>query len=209
MSGAVSWIAPLFPDEEVPHILHGLQRCLTGLRKEHDKEHENPITKRLFKALRQDAQLRDRPVHADLEVYEDGGDTGIEGRLDIRFLYFGHGRNPLPCLAIEAKRLHVAFPSGWKSLVSEYVTGHQGMMCFITGRYSGQAQCGVMMGFVFDGQTAKARAAVSASIASNAVTLNSRLPGKLDSAPAFAGVWQSLHSRGTHALTIYHLFQSV
>jgi hypothetical protein len=40
-----------------------------------------------------------------------------------------------PYFAVEAKRLHVSLPSGWQSLVAEYVGGNQGMMCFITGRY--------------------------------------------------------------------------
>src|ERR1035441_7926256 len=46
------------------------------------------------------------------------------------FLYSTGVNKPWPYFGIESKRLHVSFPSGWQSLISEYVTGHQGMMCF-------------------------------------------------------------------------------
>ena len=45
---ASAWI-PLFPDEEIPHILVAILRSLTGLQKNTPLELETEITKRLRK----------------------------------------------------------------------------------------------------------------------------------------------------------------
>jgi hypothetical protein len=158
ISGLTSWIADVFPEGEIPHVLRSLQQSLSTLRKQTPVEHENKLTMRLLNSLRRDPVLRDRAIQPDPQAYADGGETGIEGRPDIRFLFVCAGRSPAPYLVVEAKRLHVTFPGGkWQSLVSEYTIGHQGMMCFITGRYAGDQECGIMVGYVFDGDVTRAR----------------------------------------------------
>jgi hypothetical protein len=114
--------------------------------------------------LHRDPQLRDRPVEIDREAVIDDEETGAEGRLDLRFLFSTGSRKPWPYFAIEAKRLHVSFDSGWKSLVPEYVTGHQGIMCFITGRYSKGLRAGAMLGYVFDGGVEMAAKSISRAL---------------------------------------------
>ena len=135
---ADGWI-PLFPDEEIPFILAAVLHCSDTLRKKNATEHETRISNRLRKLLIQDGELRLRPIHLDPEVnvYDDAVDEeNAIGRLDFRFLYLTQTQFPRPYFAIEAKRLHVTFPSGWKSCVHKYVTDHQGMMCFIEQRYA-------------------------------------------------------------------------
>lgn len=176
-----AWRQP-FPESEIPFILAGILRCMIGETKHHPNEHENRITFRLWKRVRRDAVLRTRPIHPDPEAWELGDENGAEraGRLDLRFLYSTGVRHPWPCFAIEAKRLHVTFPkAGWKSLVSEYVTTgrvrpsaeEQGMMCFVTGRYSGGLRAGAMLGYVFDGAVDDAKNTIAAAIKTHAKKL--------------------------------------
>jgi hypothetical protein len=160
------WREP-FPDMEIPYILAAVLRCSADLRKTDECEHENRLTIRLARLLVRDAVMLTRPVHLDLEAWEFGIEKAeLLGRLDLRYLYSTGVRHPWPCFALEAKRLHVTFPKGgWKSLVSEYVTtetkksveDEQGMMCFVTGRYSGGLLAGAMLGYVYDSQVAEAR----------------------------------------------------
>ena len=162
MSGVPEvWRQP-FPESEIPFILAGILRCMAAVKKRSNHERENPITTRLWKRLRRDAELNNRPTHLDPEAWEvdEKDEAGKIGRLDLRFLLLAPIK-PTPVFAIEAKRLHVTFPkAGWKSLVSEYVTSdtskpveeEQGMMCFVSGRYSRGLRAGATLGYVFDGE---------------------------------------------------------
>src|SRR5205085_142787 len=121
-------------------------------------------------------------------------------------------RKPWPYFIIETKRLHVTFPSGWHSLVPEYVTGHQGMMCFIDQRYSRSLTTGGMLGFVFDGEIEKARDSVSASIAANSAKLKGAEPFWLSVSEIVTGrppISESSHTLPHGLFTIYHLFVAV
>jgi len=211
---AATWV-PLFPKEEIPYILTAVLRCSTSLHKTHATEHENRISSRLRKLLIQDAELRTRPIHLDPEAYvydDDGREEGAAGRLDFRFLYSTHTLHPWPYFALEAKRLHVAFASGWKSLVSEYVTGQQGMMCFIDQRYAQNLAHGGMLGYVFDGDIQKARASVAAAIATSHEKLKCAPSVKLTPSailPGDSGVTESVHTLAHGDFVIYHLFVAV
>ncbi|MBC8128242.1 MAG: hypothetical protein H8M99_13960, partial [Gloeobacteraceae cyanobacterium ES-bin-144] len=121
MNGDASeWVIPLFPEEEIPHILSAILRCLNGFHKLDPLEYETSLTKRLLKRLRGDKNLRDRPVWPDREAIHDDEDSGDEGRLDLRFMLLDAKQKPPPYFAIEAKRLHVSFQSGWEALASKY-----------------------------------------------------------------------------------------
>lgn len=177
-----------FPEEEIPFILAALVRCMAGISKLDPCELENRITTRLWKKLRRDGELNMRPTHLDPEVWElnEEEEEGKIGRLDLRFLFSTATVKPWPCFAIEAKRLHVTFPTGgWKSLVSEYVTSdtakavenEQGMMCFVSGRYSRGLRAGAMLGYVFDGNIKSARDSIGAAIQMHAKKLRLASPG--------------------------------
>jgi hypothetical protein len=200
---ARDWL-PLFPDEEIPHILDAIKRCMAGVRKTSEQEHETQITKRLHIKLKADTVLRERPVWPDRETAEDE-DTGEEGRLDLRFMLQDPALKPPPYFAVEAKRLHVTFPSGRQSLVSEYVRGDQGMMCFITGRYSKGLRSGAMLGYIFDGDVPRAVNSIFSTTQKNArdlklVKITPNNPGSH---------WKTIHHMGDREFVIFHLLTVV
>lgn len=211
---AAEWV-PLFPTEEIPHILAAVLRCSAALRKEHATEQENRISGRLRRLLIRDPSLRERPIHLDPEayVYDDSTDEeNALGRLDFRFLYSTEKRHPWPYFAIEAKRLHVAFPSGWDSCVSEYVTANQGMMCFIEQRYAKDLVSGGMLGYVFDGGVEKARASVGSAVKKHADKLKCMPPFDMAISaivPGESRISETVHRLSHGDFTIYHLFVSV
>jgi hypothetical protein len=159
---AAEW-TPLFPAEEIPFILAAVLRSGARLKKSHEIELENNLSDRLRDLLDQDPNFRERPVELfrEIPLYDQRRARQKQlGRADLIFLYSTGARKPWPYLTIEAKRLHVKFLSGWQSLVSEYVTGHQGMMCFIEERYSTGLANGGMLGYVFDGDVERAHNSV-------------------------------------------------
>lgn len=206
---AEGWV-PLFPDEEIPFILAAILRCSKRLQKLSATEHETKISNRLRKLLIQDAKLRSRPIHLDPEAYvydEGAADESPVGRLDFRFLYSTQTRHPWPYFAMEAKRLHVIFPSGWDSCVSQYVTERQGMLCFIEQRYGKGLEYGGMLGYVFDGDIDKARTSVARSIEKNRSKLKTRLPHKMvvsSILPGDSRVYETIHTIEQKRFTIYH-----
>lgn len=206
---------PPFPMDEIPFILGAVLRCSATLRKKHETEYENRISNRLRRLLIRDQDLRQRPVQLEREasIFGDDGDAEDPvGRLDFCFLCYTGTRKPWPYFAIEAKRLHVAFPSGWNSCVSEYVTGSQGMMCFIEQRYSKGLPSGGMLGYVFDGDIEKARISVAASIEANHEKLKTAPPFKLVLSSVLPGdsrVSETIHALAHGDFIIYHLFVAV
>jgi hypothetical protein len=211
---AAEWI-PLFPEEEVPFILTAVLQSGAGLKKLHGTELENDLSDRLRDLLDREPTLRDRPVEIFREVplYDRRRSRQRQvGRTDLMFLYSTGVSKPWPYFVIETKRLHVAFPSGWQSLVSEYVKGHQGMMCFIEGRYSSGLVSGGMLAYVFDGAVEKARTAIAASIEANHQRLRCGPRPRFGPSSVLAGesrVNESQHSLSVGAFSIYHLFLPV
>lgn len=212
--GAEQWVAPLFPADEVPHILSAIYRCGAQLRKSHATEKENDLSDRLRDLLDQDLVIRRRPIELLREVplYDRRAARKRPlGRSDIMFLASTGVLKPWPYFVTEAKRLHVTFPSGWDSLVPEYVTGSQGMMCFIDERYARDLASGGMLGFVFDGKVEQANAAVADCIARHETKLKASGEKKLVVSSVVEGEIRIGESR--HALprpfTIYHQFIAV
>jgi hypothetical protein len=211
---AVEWI-PLFPEEEIPFILAAILRSGVGLKKLHETELENDLSDRLRDELDRDSGLRDRPVEIFREVplYDRQRARRKQlGRTDLMFLYSTGVDKPWPYFVIESKRLHVTFPSGRQSLMSEYVNGHQGMMCFINERYGRSLASGGMLGYVFDGQIEKARAAVGASIAANHQQLKCSHSIPFTPSLVLAGefrISESAHALPQGPFVIYHLFLAV
>ena len=215
------WRQP-FPESEVPFILSAVLRCASVLKKQEDCEHENYVTIRLAKLLLRDAVMLARPVQLDLEVWEiDRIKPEVLGRLDLRYIYSTGISHPWPCFAIEAKRLHVTFPKGgWKSLVSEYVTGdtekpdeeEQGMMCFVTGRYSGGLRAGAMVGYVYDADVGRASNGVFDAITKHARKLKLSTSHQItvsDIIPNESRISESIHHLAGGTFTIYHVLFSV
>jgi len=211
---AAEWV-PLFPEGEVPFILAAVLRSGARLKKAHAVELENDLSDRLRDLLDRDSGLRARPIELFREVplYDRKRMRQKQlGRSDLMSLYSTGARKPWPYFVIESKRLHVTFPSGWKSLVSDYVAGRQGMMCFIEERYARGLESGGMLGYVFDGDIEGARSSVAASIGSNHGRLQcSRTPGLGPSSVLKNdfGVSESRHSISNRSFKIYHVFLAV
>jgi hypothetical protein len=207
---ASAWAIPVFPEEEIPSILHAVLRSLKGLRKTKPRELETGLNKRLRKSLCRDSQLRDSPVEVDREKVLDDDDTDDEGRLDISFTFSTERRKPWPYFAIEAKRLHVTYKGRMHPQIPQYVTDRQGMMCFADGRYSKGLASAAMLGYVFNGDVAKARAAIASSIQLNHSKLKTLPPHGL--APcryAIGGVDESCHDFDGRGFTLYHILSAV
>jgi hypothetical protein len=213
-SNADKWI-PLFPEEEVPFILGAVLRCGARLRKLHAAEWENALSDRLRDKLDRDPVLRDRPIELSREIPIFDRRRARQnqlGRTDLEFKYSTGVRKPWPYFAIEAKRLHVTVPSGRQSLIPEYVTGHQGMMCFIVGRYAKGLASGGMLGYVFDRKVEKARSSIGASIEANHKQLRCCAVPRFGPSSVLKGdsrVSESAHSRPQGVFTIYHLLLAV
>ncbi len=133
------------------------------------------------------------------------------GRGDLAFLAATGAKKPWPYFLTEAKRLHVTFPSGWHSLVSEYVTGEQGMLCFVKGRYARGLAFGGMLGYVFDGHVAEARVSIAAAIQKNAEKLKCTNPKTLVDSKIVPG--EKRISETVHHLprrfTVFHQYLGV
>ena len=224
------WRQP-FPEDEIPFILAAILRCMAAVKKAEPCERENLITTRLWKKLQRDAELNQRPTHLDTEAWEldEKDEDGKIGRLDLRFLLLAPIK-PTPFFAVEAKRLHVTYPGGrCDSLVPEYVTSHtskpvadeQGMMCFVSGRYSRGLRAGAMLGYVFDGKVEAAREAIAAAIATHAKKLRLVPSSRLTRSAILLGetsISESQHDLADQTdlgdlfrgrFTIYHLLAAV
>jgi len=201
---------PLFPADEIPRILDMVLRHADRLRKKHETEREDVISDRLFKFLRKDKMLRAAPFVPvrEHQIFDNSSQGVHSGRIDINFICLPGDET---YFAIEAKRLHVNFPSGPQSLVGEYVAGEQGMMCFITGQYSRFQPSAAMLGYVFDGNVKKARTGIAASVRKNAVALRLASPHQLKRSKVvhIDRVDETRHSFDSRQFTIYHLLVSV
>jgi hypothetical protein len=201
---------PLFPAEEIPRILDTILFHAGTLRKKDELEREDSLTDRLFKLLRKDKLFRSAPYSPVREhpVFDDSDKEGQSGRIDINFISLPGDET---YFAIEAKRLHVTFPSGRKSLVSEYVAGDQGMMCFITGKYSRFQQAAAMLGYVFDGNVAEAGDAIAKSVCKHAGRIKLEPPHRMQNSLILPGknMTETHHNLDSKIFTIYHLLVSV
>lgn len=183
MSVDKAWTG-LFPDDAIPLILRVVQRCASTLRKRAPCESENSLSDRLYHRIQRDTEFRDQvpaQLFREISVYRENSPIeedlepprpGPIGRVDFVFINGTGLAKPYPEFVIEAKRLHVTFPrAGRHSLVPEYVSGDQGMMCFISGRYASTQNVGAMLGYVFDGKVADARSAIGTAVGANSEKL--------------------------------------
>jgi hypothetical protein len=202
---------PLFPADEIGAILSTVLDQAKTLQKKNDAEREDDLSDRLYKRLCKDAYIRNAPfsVYREVRIYNDDIDeAGHTGRIDF-CCTMPPGNDTY--FAIEAKRLHVTFPNGkWQSLVSEYVTGDQGMMCFVTGKYAAHQETGAMLGYVFDGDVLKARKSISDSIDvnQNKLKISQRLVASSICKHAQC-VDETRHALDRRIFTMYHLLISV
>lgn len=200
----------LFPKDNISPIFRMIWAASHKISKKNNHELENHITKRLFRAISSLSEYRSSPyrLHPQFYIISEN-EPESDGQVDIVFAI----QDLNTYFAIEAKRLHVTSESGrYYSLVSEYVSGDQGMMCFINQKYSKGLDSGAMLGYVFDGNLDKARNGIAKSIITNAKKLNLSPPKRLvpsTSVDGSMGVSETIHRIRGKRFTIYHMLVSV
>jgi hypothetical protein len=205
--GANQW----FPEGFVPEILELLQATWEKLKFPRDVRLEPRITNLLSRAIEEEYTREGKEWYVHPEIKEADPITGKEiSRTDIRLYHRGIPGQQL-YFAFEAKRLHVEASDRTRGGYSEYV-GVDGMMCFITGKYSKAAPAGGMLGYVMDGDLERAARGISEAIRDRSVDLKLVSGGEYRFSPLMAlRKWngETHHRRRTELLTIYHLLLSV
>lgn len=133
-------------------------------------EIEDRITRRLAGRLQNDEDFRELPFDVVYQFPILDLHGSYLGRLDLRFKHMQSLRD---YFAFEAKRLHVAYPSGFKTEHSVYVSDG-GMMCFVTGKYSAGLPHAGMLAYVMDSDVPRAWNGLSDAIENNRNSLKLR-----------------------------------
>ena len=145
------WKKDLFPEELIPDILELVMTSWRTFKKPNRLAREVPISKEFTRKIRAEKNQRgDLPFHVWYELPTLSTQTEEDGRVDILFAYIGTPREDI-YFAFECKRLRIPYPSGLDTNNSDYV-GDQGMMCFVTGKYSQSVAHAGMIGYVMDGK---------------------------------------------------------
>jgi hypothetical protein len=166
-------------------------------------EHEDDTSVKLYAAM---VKKRDRQAHRFLIRYQDVEvDTNLAtetGKKDIVF-FPGHDGNYYFCL--EAKRLNARVNGVMKSLADEYVKN--GMQRFVDGKYSRYVHHAGMLGYVLDGDVARAMTNVLSNIRAQHAALGMDPPGDWSDSPHRPGdphAKETGHRRG-HTATRFQL----
>jgi hypothetical protein len=197
-----------FQQSLIPAILSLVMSTWERMEKPGQTDHENDISRKLYAALKNG---KDRNRHPFLIRYEDveiDTDLAIEtGRKDIVFFPPANDEDIYFCL--EAKRLNALISGVRRSLADEYVK--EGMQRFIDGKYSRFVRHGGMLGYVLNGQVARAMRNVETNMQVRARELGMAVPGGFLPSrilPDDPAVKETHHSRSheTTLFRIHHLF---
>ncbi len=173
-------------------------------------EIEDRITFRLAGRLQNDFDFRELPFDVVPQYWILDLHGRRLGRLDLRFKHVQSRRD---YFAFEAKRLHVAFPSGFKTEHSVYV-GEEGMMCFVTRKYSAGLSHAGMLAYVMDSDIPRAWNGLLGVIENNRNSLKlcngsqfiaSVIDDITTSLIATARVGETAHALDNGPMTITHL----
>ncbi|MFZ0450419.1 MAG: hypothetical protein WAL98_14375 [Desulfatiglandaceae bacterium] len=198
----------LFPQDHIPAVLDSLLEAGVTLRKETANDHENWISRRLYRRVIRIFPFRDGPLDIRLQpeiVATDSDENRASGQVDF-LVSCGLGAEIY--FAIEAKRLRVRSTSGKMDAGNDdYV--NDGMMRFVTGQYAPFMNTGAMLGYVYDGDINKARSGVASYIAREATTLSLIGAFVRSSILSQKLIDETQHALKNRSLTIYHLFLAV
>lgn len=198
----------LFPQNHIPTVLDSLLEAGVTLRKKTANDHENWISRRLYRRVIRIFPFRDGPLDIRLQpeiVATDSDENRASGQVDF-LVSCGLGAEIY--FAIEAKRLRVRSTSGKMDAGNDdYV--NDGMMRFVTGQYAPFMNTGAMLGYVYDGDINKARSGVASYIAGEATTLS--LMGRFVRSSILSQklIDETQHALKNRSFTIYHLFLAV
>ena len=199
----------LFPHGLVREILRLVVDTWAAFDRPTNKEAEPKITDRFAKALqrerrRRGARFRVMSHVQDLEKLDP--ETGKDyGEIDI---YVPDGYDERCYFGLEAKKLNTTSPGGkWASQAGDYA-GKEGMGCFVDGRYASYQCEGAMVGYVMDGDCAKAKTSISDSIERRAEALRVPRPCSLrpsDHLADYPDAFETRHQLDRGEFTLYHV----
>ena len=152
ISGSIDSDFNPFSKQFIEEIIGAIVTAWSRMRNPNTDELEDQITFRLAGRLQHDNDFRELPFEVVPQYWLLDLQGHRLGRLDLRFKHLQSRRD---YLAFEAKRLHVAYPSGFKTEYSVYL-GDEGIMCFLTGKYSSGLPFAGMMAYVMDNDTENA-----------------------------------------------------
>jgi hypothetical protein len=205
------WKKDLFPEELIPEILELVMSSWRTFKKPNRLAREVPISKEFTRKIRAEKNRRtDLPFHILCEVSTLDTQTEQDGRIDILFAYIGTPREDI-YFAFECKRLRIPYPSGLDTNNSDYV-GDQGMMCFVTGKYSQSVAHAGMIGYVMDGKANLAIISLGKLIRRKCAALKLRENTGLQPSLIILNcqnVRETTHILSDKQLKIYHLFLAV
>jgi hypothetical protein len=201
----INLIDPLIPD--IMELILSSWKELTPIEA---NALEDPITEKLCRYLRQNRDASDLPFRIDIQLVElDSAFEDDQGRMDIVFSPMIARENIYFCL--ECKRLNVVTNGNLRSYSREYVIN--GMMRYVTGKYSSAMKHGGMLGYVLNGNVAKAIVNVTGAIQTNYVALGMARPPTIAASsirPKDSRVKETIHTRkhDTNAFQMHHMFVS-
>ncbi len=200
----------LFPRKHIFHVLSSILQAGETLSKVTASDHENWISRRLYRRLIRVFPFRDGPLDIRLQpeiVSVDSDENTPAGQIDF---VVSCGLGAEVYFAIEAKRLRVRSASGKMDAGSDdYV--NDGMLRFVTGQYAPFMKSGAMLGYVYDGDTGKARSGIATYIQHKAKQLKLMSPRRLAKSSILPSkpIDETRHDLRKRSFTIYHIFLTV
>lgn len=214
VGNAKTWKRDLFPCELIPDIIELVVNSWKTFKKPGRLDLETSISKAFTKKLQKEKNSKgDLPfkIRPELVTYGTDEDEDIDGRIDICFDWIGTPAEEI-YFAFECKRLRIPYPppSNLETNNSDYV-GEQGMMSFVTGKYSGSVTSGGMIGYVMDGKTDKAIISVGSLIKKKGSALKLVKDSGLRTSSIIAcpEVKETRHILSKKSFAIHHVFLAV
>ncbi len=206
------WKRDLFPCELIPDILELVITSWKTFKKPGRLDLERSISKAFIKKLRQEKNDSTFKIQPEYVVYGTEENEDADGRIDICFEYIGTSDEEI-YFAFECKRLRIPYPPPSKLATnnSEYVN-EEGMMCFVTGKYSGSVTDGGMIGYVMDGQTKEAITSVGKLIKKKRLALKLAKNTGLECSSVMGSlqnIRETKHILNKRNFTIHHIFLAV
>jgi hypothetical protein len=172
--------------------------------------HETRITALFRDALIETYVAAGRNWFIALEDPITDADFGTElGRNDLRFYPQNHYGQKV-FFTVECKRLRVQGKSGLSHLADKYID--EGLLRFVSGRYSVGLPCGGMVGYVMDGNVAEAFATVRKSIDAKARELKmsaKRMSAPSKAIPSYEWSGDTRHNCQGGELAVHHVLVNV
>ncbi len=197
-------------DPMVPQILALVTAAWEGMPKPAHDESEDKITISLCRALQKNRTVRGLMLQIHTQVVELDPVPGEDfGRMDIVFIPLIPREDIYFCL--ESKRLNVVKDGKTRAYASEYVA--LGMLRFVTGQYSKAVRHGGMIGYVLDGNVARAMTNIEQNIRRQHSALGMTAPGSFQPSTSLKSdprARETHHRRAHQAqmFCIHHLFMA-